>query len=243
DRCLDATLPGFAHDRAQLGVNLGTALTNRKIPPDSAMRLDGAAIVLDQVAERVRGLRVAAGAREGFRVEAIERLAANALDRGDVEHFPGQRDEELAIMRHGEAVRDRLIGERRGEEKRPVGLLAPEEAPDVVGHPGPLIEETEETLQRPDPLRHRSIDLAEHGGAASAVLNNAGREVVRAEIDETADGPLRTNDFGYIQLVEPILHRDDVPAGSEVRRDRLHRSPGVLCLDAEQDPVVLTAKV
>src|SRR6185312_7922909 len=102
-------------------------------------------------------------------------------------------------MRQSEAVRDRLIGERRGEEERPIGLLAPQKAPDIVSQHGPLIENAEQPMQRPDPLRHRSIDLTEHRGAAAAVLNHARREIVRAEIDETADGTLRAHYFGYIQ--------------------------------------------
>ena len=36
-----------------------------------------------------------------------------------------------AVRRHGQGIGDRLVGERRGEEHRAVGFLAPEVAPDV----------------------------------------------------------------------------------------------------------------
>ena len=85
-----------------------------------------------------------------------------------------------------------------------------------------------------------AVQLADHHGAAAAVMHHAGLQVVRAEIDEAAQH-LRPAGMclGDDQRIEPVLGRDDEAVRGEVGREGLGRGRGVLRLDAQQDGVPL----
>ena len=85
----------------------------------------------------------------------------------------------------------------------------------------------------------RARQLAEDDGAAAAVEDAPGFQVVGAKVDEGADGVLLADDIGDQQFVEAILDRDDIAVGGQVRGEAAHGGFRVLCLDAEQDGAVL----
>ncbi len=58
-------------------------------------------------------------------------LGRDAARRRDREHLAGQRDVEIAVAQASPARRRSIVGERRGEQHRAVGFLAPQVAPDV----------------------------------------------------------------------------------------------------------------
>ena len=60
----------------------------------------------------------------------------HAARQGHGEDLARQRDVEWAVLGAGQAVGDRLVGERRGEEHRAIRFLAPQIAPDVLGRGG-----------------------------------------------------------------------------------------------------------
>ena len=62
--------------------------------------------------------------------------------------------------------------------------------------------------------------FADHHGAAAAVEDHAGLEVVGAEVDERADGARLADDVGDGQLVEPVLRRDHAAGGGQMGEQR-----------------------
>ena len=89
-------------------------------------------------------------------------------------------------------------------------------------------------MQRLDARRVAAIDLAHHDGATPAVVDDAGLEVVGAEIDEAADRACRADPIRDHELVEPVLRRDHAAVLGEMWGERCHRCGGVLSFDREQ---------
>ncbi len=89
-------------------------------------------------------------------------------------------------------------------------------------------------MERLDARRTASVDLAYDHGRASAVEDDARREVIGAEIDKGADRPCLADDLGDHELVEAVLHRDDEAVLGEMRLDRPSGLGGVLGFHAEQ---------
>ena len=104
----------------------------------------------------------------------------------------------------GEAVGDRVVGQRGGEEHRAVGQLAPEIAPDVSGQHCALLELAQQLMQRLEARRLLAVDLADHDGAAAAVVDHARLHVVGAEIDEAAHGPASPTISAMVSSLSPF---------------------------------------
>ena len=67
-----------------------------------------------------------------------------------------------------------------------------------------------------------AVELADHHGAVAAVVDDAGLEIVGAEIDEAADRTrLSPTIGGDDELVEPVLRRHDIAIGGKMRRSAL----------------------
>src|SRR5207237_4201626 len=98
----------------------------------------------------------------------------------------------------------------------PIRQLPPEVAPDVRGHVRVFFEVPERASQLLDARGHAPVDLADHDGAATGVFDEAGLEVIRAEVDEAADRARIADDPFDDQLVEAVLCGDDVAVGAEV---------------------------
>ena len=137
--------------------------------------------------------------------------------------------------RHRQRVGDRFVGERRGEEHRAVGFLAPQVAPDVRRDDRARIEIAPRVAERRDARRDASVDLADDHRAVAAVVNHAGLQVVGAEVDERAHRPLGADDLRDGELVEPVLRRHHVAVGGEVRSERANGGAGVMRLRGEDD--------
>ena len=140
-------------------------------------------------------------------------------------------DEERAIARLGERVRDREVGDGRCEEHRAVRLLRPEVAEDVAR----ALRVRQVTHEPRDPLALAAVELADVERALAADEDAARRQVVRAEVHERADRPLLADPRGDHRLVDAVLERDDEAVRREAGRDRVERRAGVLALHGEQD--------
>lgn len=68
--------------------------------------------------------------------------------------------------------------------------------------------------------RHPAVDLSDDHGAAAAVVNDPGLEVVGAEVDERANGPRVADDLRHRQLVQAVLGGDHGAVVGEVRQQR-----------------------
>ena len=153
---------------------LGRALSHHQVAVDAGVCLRGAAVELDQPVDR---------AVEVVGVEAVERLDRH---RCGGEHLVRELDEDRAIPGLGERVGDREVGDGGGEEHRPVGLLRPEEADDVLR----LLRVRQVAEQPLEPVAAAPVELADVERATSADEDAARLEVVGAEVDERADGAL-----------------------------------------------------
>ncbi len=173
------------------------------------------------------------------RVEAVERLGANAAGHRHGEDFAGQRDVEPAVLWPRQGVGDRIVGEGRGEEHRAVGFLAPEVAPDVRGRLGAALEVPPRVADGEHARRDAlcAERLADLHGPTAAVKDYPRLQVVGAEVHERADGPRLAGEGGNGQLVEPVLRRDHAPGGGQVGEQRAGGSRGVLRLGREDDGV------
>ena len=98
-------------------------------------------------------------------------------------------------------------------------------------------------MELADARGHPSVDLAEHDGAATGVLDHPGLEVVGSKVDEAAHRAGVADDGLDHELVQPVLRRDDVPVSAQVRRKRACRVGGVLCLHREDDVLELADEV
>ena len=90
----------------------------------------------------------------GRKAAGSKPLKASGLIAGRDGHghdLAGQRDQQRPVALRGEAVGDRVIGERGGEQHRAIGQLAPEIAPDVRGQHRPVVELQQQAMQRPRP--------------------------------------------------------------------------------------------
>ena len=207
------------------------------------MGLGRLAVEGDRLVERAFGHRAVGVRRERARVEAIEPLGRDAARLGHPHHLARDLDIHVAVRRIGQRVRDGVIGQRGGEELRPIRELAPEVAPDVRGHDGAVVEVQERAVQLPDARRHAPVDLAEHDCAAAGVLDHTRLEVVRSEVDEAAHRARVADDRLDDQLVQPVLRRYDVPVGPQVPRERARGRFGVLRLHRKDDLVELAAQL
>ena len=212
-------------DDAELRVDFGGPLPHGEIAPDAAVRLGRAPVVRDERVERALRRAGRCAGEVCRRIEPVERLGPDAAGRRDGQDLARQRDVQMPVRGHGERVGDRLVGQRRGEEHRAVGFLAPQIAPDVRRHDGARIEVAPRVANRGDARRDAAVDLAHHHGAVAAVVNHPGLEVVGAEVDERADRALGADDLRDRELVEPVLRRHHVAAGGEVRQQCARRRP------------------
>ena len=132
------------------------------------------------------------------RIEPVERFGRDAARLGDGENLPRQFYIEEAIGRHRQRVGDRLVGERRGEEHRAVGLLAPQVAPDVRRDDRAVVEIAPGIANGRGARRDSAVDLTDDHRAAAAVVNHPRLHVVSAEVDERADRALGAHDMSAI---------------------------------------------
>jgi len=184
----DAELGGLLECYAEEAVRLGLALPDGEVPPDPGLGLRaGAVVVGDGGHGRVEGGRVAAvrGPVE-LGIVLVEGLEPDPR-RGGQRHPLGDQRDEHALDWTGtlDDLVDVRVHERGGEQERAVDVLGPLVASDVVREPelGHRREEPPELLHaRAD----RSVELAEHEGAGTAVPDTPGREPVGTPVHETA---------------------------------------------------------
>ena len=163
---------------------------------------------------------------EVVRVEPVERLRPCLRVRQDLARQP-EEQRPIAWLRQG--VGDRQVRDRGGEQHRPVGLLRPQVAEDVVRD-----LRAEVAGQRLHARAAAPVQLAHHERAPAGVVDAPGREVVRAEVHERADGPRLAHGLGDQRLVEPVLQRDHAAVAGQPRRDPGQRRARVLVLDRQQ---------
>jgi hypothetical protein len=198
---------------------LGRTVAHRQVAVDAGVRLRRASVELDEPVDR---------AVEVAGVEAVERLHR---DRGGGQHLARELHEDGSIAPLGERIRDREIRHRRCEEHRPVRLLCPEEAEDVLRllRVGQVLQEALEPRAAPP------VELSDVERAAAAEEDPSWLEVVRAEVDERAHRAVAADDRRDQRLVDPVLERDDEAIGSEARPHCLERLLRVLRLHREED--------
>ena len=148
--------------------------------------------------ELIEGLR----RRHGCRVEAVEAERLDLERGGHAQHFIRQLDHEAALV--VDRVGHRVIRQRRGKEHGAVGLLAPQVAPDVVGH-ADVAPVAQRPLERPQPWGHGAIELTQHEGTATAKVDQARLEVVGGEVHESSHSSLLANQARDDELVQTVL--------------------------------------
>ena len=87
-----------------------------------------------------------------------------------------------------------------------------------------------------------AVELAHAKRPPPAEEDATGAEVVGAEVDERADGPLGPHRGGDDRLVQAVLERDDEPVRSETRRDVRERGLGVVRLHRKENRAELLRK-
>ena len=133
-------------DDRDLLVDLGLALAHREVAPDARMGLGAVAGVFGKRRDRGARPRLAGAGREGFRIELLEADRRDAARLGDRDHLAPERVEHDEAPRVGEVLRHRVVVQRGREQHRPVGELAPEIAPDVVGQHRVGLEQLEQLV-------------------------------------------------------------------------------------------------
>src|SRR6266851_1602229 len=184
DRRRLTVLGGDLGDDGDLRVDLGLALAHGKIAPDAAMRFRRAAIMRHHRRHRALGARGVGIRHEGAGIGAVEAFRLDALGERHRHDLAAERAVEREMLRRGQRVGDRFVGQRRREEQRAITELAPEIAPDIAGDDRVGLEVADEAVERGEARRALAVDLAEHDGAVPAIEDAAGPQIVGAEIDE-----------------------------------------------------------
>ena len=133
------------------------------------------------------------------------------------------------------------VDHRGAEEERAVDELGPLVAPDVV-RDRCLFHRAEQPRELADAGRDPSIELAEHEGAVAAVEDPSRRHPVRRPVDQAAHGPPGADGLRDQLLAQPVLERDDRPAGRQPWGDLPERVDGVMTLDGEKDELEIVAE-
>ena len=157
--------------------------------------------------------------RERVRIELLEADRLDAARLGDRDDFAPERIEDDEAPRIGEILRHRVIVQRGREQHRPIGELAPQIAPDVVGQHRIGLELPEQRMHLARARADRSVDLADHDGAAVAEQDLARSVPVGAEIHEAAHRALGSDLLGDRDLVQAVLRREHEAVRREMRRE------------------------
>ena len=203
--------------RSQHRFRLRLSPAHCEIAVDAGVRLGRAPVELDEPIDR---------AVEVVRIEAVELLGPY---RCFLQHLLGQTHEESPVTRLRERVRYRQVRDSRGEQHRPVRLLRPQVAEDVVGR----LRVLEVAYEPFDALAPAAVDLPEVEGAVASEEDPSRSDAVRAEVDEGAHRALGADGLGDGRFVKAVLERDDEPLVGEPRSDRRKSRLRVVRLDGE----------
>ena len=113
------------------------------------------------------------------------RAAATAID------LASEREQDRQRRGSAKLSDIEFVRQRRSEQHRAIGQLAPQIAPDVVGEDGVGLELRSRACISRVRSRTAAVDLADDHGAAIAVENLAGAMPVGAEVDEATHGARR----------------------------------------------------
>ena len=213
-------------------IDLGLPLADGEIAVDARMRFRRIAVEIGQCCDAGAAAGLRRAGREDFRVEAVEADRLDATGLGHGHHFAGECVEHNKAARILEIDSHGIGGERRREEHRAIGELAPEITPDVVGQHRLRLEDAKPSMHLAGAVADRAVDLANDHRSAVAEQDFAWSQPIRAEIDETAHGAAFADSLRDGDLVEAVLRREHIAIGGQIglqlrqrgfRRLRLHR--------------------
>ena len=161
--------------------------------------------------------------RKSLGVIAVESDGRDALGQSHRHRLASQRPIHRARAARLQRFADRGIGQRRGKQQRAIAELAPEIAQDIVGHFGLWLEQLRQPVQVAQARRQAAVDFAEHESPATAKMHHARLQIIRAEIDECANGARLPDALGDHQLVQPVLEGGDIAVRRQMRCQHRHR--------------------